>query len=71
MDAFGDFMDYQKELCSVLFGCKPSVYGTRILPGSRASQHDICDNLLRSRLGVPVYLVSFGPTERDKTFKEG
>ncbi len=67
-DADG-MLDYQRRLCSALFSCKPEITSID-LPGSIEEQYRLCDQKLRSRLGTPVHLVSFGPTAKDKFMKD-
>ena len=61
--------EYQHGLCSSLFACKPKVSSID-LPSSREGQYRLCDRELHEKLGIPVHLVSFGPTERDKLLEE-
>jgi adenylosuccinate synthase len=64
-----DLLAYQHKLSSSLFKCEPEISSIE-LPDSRDEQYRLCDNLMRDKLGVPVNLVSFGPTERDRLLKE-
>jgi adenylosuccinate synthase len=61
--------DYQQELCLSLFACRPEI-SSIALPDSMEGQYRLCDQEMCDKLGVPVYLVSFGPTERDKFMKD-
>lgn len=57
--------DYQNGLCEALFACKPDIRSL-VLPKATDDQYRLCDREFRDRLGIPVHLVSFGPTDRDK-----
>ncbi len=61
---------YQEGLGKALLRCKPEIT-TYDLPigASREELFDFCANLLKEKLSVPVKMVSFGPTERDKMCK--
>jgi adenylosuccinate synthase len=65
-----DMPDYQQKLCSALFECKPEIFAIGDLPESQEDRYRLCDRQLRDKLGIPVRLVSFGPTDRDKVFEE-
>lgn len=67
-DEYGDQREYQQKLCSLLFGCKP-IISSFVVPDSNEEQYLLCDRVLRDKLGVPTFIVSFGPTERDKLMK--
>jgi len=62
-------LDHQRRLCSALFDCKADVTSID-LPESVEAQYRRCDVELRNQLGVPVHLVSFGPTAKDKIMRD-
>lgn len=58
---------FQEQLGRTLQGCVPEVASVPIAPDAdRDSLYDLCAGIIGEKLGVPVRLVSFGPTERDK-----
>lgn len=61
---------YQELLGRQLKNCIPEVtdYKTPV-GGNREELYSQCDSVLKVELGVPVRMISFGPTERDKMFK--
>lgn len=61
--------DYQTQLCDRLFKVKPVVSSIDV-PNSIEEQYAVCNRVLQEELGIPVSLVSFGPTARDKFVKE-
>ena len=61
---------YQELLGRELRTCLPEVTEYKIpIEGDRDELYSECDAVLKTELGVPVRMVSFGPTERDKMFK--
>jgi len=60
---------YQTKLCSSLLECK-AVISSIDLPNSIEEQCRLCDRIMRDKLGIPIHLLSFGPTDRDKIFYE-
>lgn len=61
---------YQELLGRQLKNCISEVtdYKTPV-GGNREELYSQCDSVLKVELGVPVRMISFGPTERDKMFK--
>lgn len=60
-------LKHQEDLCRQLFRCVPEIDKIPILPdASRENLYSLCSGILEDRLGVPVKLISFGPTEKDK-----
>lgn len=58
---------YQEELGRCLQNCAPHIETHRIASGSsREDLYGLCAGVLGERLHVPVRMISFGPTERDK-----
>lgn len=64
-----DTDSYQRELTEVLFNCKP-ITSSIDLPDSIDDQFELVDKTFRDKLGSPVKLVSFGPTDTDKLVKD-
>lgn len=60
---------YQQRLCSELFKVKPIISEIQLF-GSREEQHELCNNELLQRFQIPVNLVSFGPSEQDKSMRK-
>lgn len=60
---------YQHRLTTALFASKPTVTSLCV-PNSVEEQYRMCDEQFREKLGIPVHLVSFGPTDTDKLMKE-
>lgn len=60
---------YQHRLTTALFASKPTVTSLCV-PNSVEEQYRMCDEQFHEKLGIPVRLVSFGPTEADKLMKE-
>ncbi len=63
-------LSFQENLGRQLGSCRPEIT-TQDIPTSmgRDDLYDLCANTLKEKLGVPVRMVSFGPTERDKVCK--
>ncbi len=60
-------LDYQTELTRFLFGCKPNVTHLALPEnGSRQGMSGLCSEVFAEKLGVPVRMISFGPTEVEK-----
>lgn len=60
---------YQHRLTTALFASKPTVTSLCV-PNSVEEQYRMCDEQFREKLGIPVHLVSFGPSDADKLIKE-
>ncbi|MFA5069805.1 MAG: adenylosuccinate synthetase [Patescibacteria group bacterium] len=61
---------YQEALGEQLQVCTPEITTYGLSPGAkREDLFALCAGVLNERVGVPVRLVSFGPTERDKLFQ--
>jgi adenylosuccinate synthase len=61
---------YQEALGQSLAQCTPDIETQRLNPNESNEQlFDRCASTLRETLGVPVRMVSFGPTELDKICK--
>lgn len=60
---------YQQQLCRSLFNVVPEISSIAV-PDSVEEQYRLCNRVLYEKLGIPVSLVSFGPTARDKYMKE-
>jgi adenylosuccinate synthase len=62
-----DQLLYQKELGELLYDCRPNVTACAIAPGtSRDDLTALCRRIMKEHLGIPVRMISLGPTERDK-----
>lgn len=59
---------YRSGLCAALFAVKPIVSSIAV-PNSIEEQYRLCDRVLCEKLGVPVHIVSFGSTPRDKVIR--
>lgn len=58
---------YQEGLGKKLFPCLPEITTREIVPAAtKADLYSLCAGVLQEKLKVPVRMVSFGPTERDK-----
>lgn len=63
-------LEYQENLGKRLLQVEPEIETLRLPSGaSREELFEFCAGILEPELGVPVRIVSFGPTERDKVFK--
>jgi hypothetical protein len=62
-------LDHQRALGEALSACRPNV-DTLDLPEAGDPERDagFCAEIVSGRLGVPVRMVSVGPTEEDKVF---
>lgn len=59
---------YQEALGQQLLCCTPEIQSQPIPPDAERNKlFTLCADELNEKLGVPVRMVSFGPTERDKT----
>ena len=57
----------QERLGTLLNACRPNISGCDIPPTtSRKDLTVLCTRVLKEKLGVPVRMISFGPTEKDK-----
>jgi adenylosuccinate synthase len=69
-EEFGDQQKYQEALGKQLLGCKPETKRVEIAMSAECDDlFSLCADTLQCKLGVPVRMVSFGPTERDKVCK--
>lgn len=59
--------NYQHDLCSSLFACKP-VIDTIALP--LTEQYDFCCDELSKRLSIPIGLISIGADEQNKLIRK-
>ncbi len=60
-------LSFQECLGHELQNCVPEIFSFDIAPAAdRDILYDLCVGILGQKLGIPVRLVSFGPTERDK-----
>ena len=60
-------LEYQEALGNELLRCKPEITTLALPPTAiREELFSFCAGVLEPRLGVPVRMVSFGPTELDK-----
>jgi len=58
---------YQEELGKRLNRCRPDVTNFPVYPGTTEDEMiDLCDGVLKEKLGVSLSMISFGPTEDDK-----
>ncbi|MFC1623040.1 adenylosuccinate synthetase [Patescibacteria group bacterium] len=65
-----DQLNYQEDLGKQLLNCAPEITTHEIpLDADRDNLYSLCADVLRERLDVPVRMISFGPTERDKVCK--
>ncbi len=59
---------YQERLGEALLKCKPEITTHELPPGAEQQEcTKLCAGVLGERLGVPVRMLSFGPTEKHKT----
>ncbi len=63
-------LEYQKALGMQLLNCQPEITTHEVSAAvGRDELYSLCAGVCQGELGVPVRLVSFGPTERDKICK--
>lgn len=63
-------LDHQQQLGQHLLRCQPEIDHHPISPeAERGALYALGDNLLREHVGIPVRMISFGPTERDKIYR--
>jgi adenylosuccinate synthase len=60
---------YQEALGQVLSHCEPALSSYDLSKQSQDKLFALCADTLKEFVGVPVRMVSFGPTEQDKTCK--
>lgn len=60
--------EYQNKICQSLNNVRPIIKSLSI-PNSTEEQYKTCNEVLYEKLGIPVSLISFGPTIRDKHIK--
>lgn len=61
--------EYKNQLSLELQNCVPTFCEKRV-PSHRTGQFRLCNDVLHDNLGIPVNLVSFGPSKQDKLMKE-
>ncbi len=62
-----DQLEYQERLGKILRGCRPFL--SSYIPSPHASREEwtqLCGGVLKEKLGIPIKMISFGPTEDDK-----
>jgi len=65
--AWENQLDYQEQLGKQLNMCRPGILSNYLLEYENIqSSIDLCSSVLREKTGVPVRMISFGPTEKDK-----
>ena len=65
-----EYLRHQEFLGKKLLLCKPEITNLKIpLAAERNDLYSFCADFLGEKLGVPVRMVSFGPTEQDKACK--
>jgi adenylosuccinate synthase len=63
-------LQFLSQLTGALQGCVPEVTSVPLLStNSRDELYELCAGILQAHLGVPVRMISFGPTLRDKVCK--
>lgn len=63
-------LEYQERLGKRLLRCKPEIIARAVpLNAGREELYSLCAGILGEKLGIPVRMVSFGATERDKICK--
>ncbi len=63
-------LEYQENLSKQLSSCRPEITTLKIPSDARQEElYSFCAEVLERELGVPIRMVSFGPTERDKICK--
>jgi len=63
-------LNYQEKLGQQLFNCLPKITTFSLLTNiSRDDLYLFCADILQEKIGVPIRMISFGPTERDKICK--
>lgn len=69
-DSDTEQMNYQEALTQHLFSCEPVVESIPISKHATDDElFDLCANVIHDRLGIPVRMLSLGPTEREKVCK--
>lgn len=63
-------LQYQQQLGNKLRGCRPEIESYSVKDMSQDEVLQLCSDMLYERLGVPVVMVSFGPTETHKVCVE-
>jgi adenylosuccinate synthase len=62
-----DQLMYQETIGKKLGACRPEIASYHVPPdASRESLSELCSAVLKEKLGVPVRMISFGPTEAGK-----
>lgn len=63
-------LDYQTELTQKLLKCSPEIVSVPINPkASKEELFQLCSSVVNPSTGVPIRMLSFGPTELDKFLK--
>lgn len=66
----GDQLKHQEELGKQLLRCVPEITTHEIPPAARREDlYSLCAEVLKEKVSIPIRMVSFGPTERDKMYK--
>lgn len=59
-------LQYQEKLTEALRQCRPEVYSYDVKNKNQEELIQLCSETLQSKLNVPVVMMSFGPTEKNK-----
>lgn len=65
----GEHLAYQAGLTKQLFSCRPETVSIDMSFADKNHLYDLCTEIIGKSLGVPIRMVSFGPTELDKICK--
>lgn len=66
----GEQLKYQENLGKQLLRCRPEIEILKVpRDAERNKLYSFCAGVLEKKLGVPVRMISFGPTEQDKICK--
>ena len=59
-------LEYQERLGNVLDNCKPIIQSNSIITDNQDELVDMCSNVIEQKLQVPLRMISFGATEKNK-----
>lgn len=63
-------LEYQEALGRQLLSCKPEIIAYEIASAAKRDDlYSLCAGVLQEKVGVPIRMISFGPTDRDKECK--
>lgn len=61
-----DQLQYQEQLGKLLYNCHPEVFSYNVVGKTQDDLIQLCSEVMEDKFNIPVAMISFGPTEKDK-----